>query len=144
LAYPPEVAPPEVAHDRRGVFMQLDHLIVSVNDIDASLAFYRDVLGMTIDEPVGPFSVVRVTPDLTLQLAPWGTDGGMHLAFAMPAAVFDDVFGRIKDAGIEYGDSFHDVGNMQGPGEEPGAHGMGKSIYCFDPSKHLIEIRHYD
>ena len=92
----------------------------------------------------GPFSVIRVTPDLTLQLAPWGTDGGVHLAFALPRAEFDAVFSRIKDAGIPYGDSFHAVGNMQGPGEEDGSRGMGRAVYFFDPNQHLIEIRHYD
>jgi len=47
-------------------------------------------------------------------------------------------------AGIPYGDSFHAVGNMQGPGDEPGSKGPGKAVYCFDPDRHLIEIRHYE
>jgi hypothetical protein len=33
---------------------------------------------------------------------------------------------------------------MQGPGEEEGSRGPGQTVYMFDPSKHLIEIRHYD
>ena len=45
---------------------------------------------------------------------------------------------------IEYGDSFHADGNMQGPGDEDGSRGAGKAVYVFDPSKHLIEIRHYE
>jgi hypothetical protein len=32
---------------------------------------------------------------------------------------------------------------MRGPGDEDGARGPGKAVYLFDPSKHLIEIRHY-
>ena len=67
----------------------------------------------------------------------------MHLAFAMSPDEFDGVFTRIRAAGIEYGDSFHEVGNMRGPGNEPGARGPGAALYFFDPSKHLIEIRHY-
>ena len=64
-------------------------------------------------------------------------------AFALPRTEFDAAFDRVKAAGIPYGDSFHAVGNMQGPGVEPGSHGDGESVYFFDPNQHLIEIRHY-
>jgi hypothetical protein len=62
----------------------------------------------------------------------------------MARSEFEEIFGRVRAAGIEYGDSFHQVGNMRGPGDEVGAQGPGKSVYFFDPSKHLIEIRHYE
>ncbi len=124
--------------------MQLDHLILPVHDAAESVAFYTDVVGMTYEGESGPFSVVRVTPELTLQLAPWGTEGGVHLAFALSSADFDRAFDRVRAAGIEFGDSFHSVGNMRGPGDEDGAQGPGKALYFFDPNKHLIEIRHYD
>ena len=124
--------------------IQLDHLILAVNDRAKSIEFYTRVLGLTYEGERQPFSVIRVTPDLVLQLAPWGTKGGEHLAFSMMRPEFDEVFRRIRDGGIEYGDSFQSVGNMRGPGEEPGAKGPGKAVYLFDPSKHLIEIRHYD
>lgn len=123
---------------------QLDHLILAVNDLDKSIEFYTRVLGFTHEGEREPFSLIRVTPDLVLLLAPWGTPGGQHLAFAMPRAEFDTVFRRIRDAGIEYGDAFNAVGNRRGPGDESGARGPGKALYCFDPSKHLIEIRHYE
>jgi catechol 2,3-dioxygenase-like lactoylglutathione lyase family enzyme len=124
--------------------LQLDHLILAVADRDASIAFFTQVLGMTYEGERPPFSVIRVTRDLVLQLAPWGTTGGQHLAFSMPRSEFDVVFGRIRDAGIPYGDSFQSVGNLRGPGDEPGARRLGKSVYVFDPSRHLIEIRYYD
>ena len=124
--------------------IQLDHLILPVVDRDQSIEFFTEVLGCTYEGQREPFSVIRVTPDLTLQLAPWGTDGGMHLAFALPRAEFDAAFDRVRAAGIPYGDSFHAVGNMQGPGDEDGSRGPGKSVYFFDPNQHLIEIRHYD
>lgn len=124
--------------------MLLDHLILQVNDADSSVRFFSEVLGLAYEGMQDPFAVVRVTPDFTIQLAPWGTKGGAHLAFAMPRAEFDEVFRRIREQGIEFGDSFHSVGNMKGPGEEAGAHGLGASLYFFDPNKHLIEIRHYE
>jgi catechol 2,3-dioxygenase-like lactoylglutathione lyase family enzyme len=124
--------------------MVLDHLILHVNDVEESSRFYEDILGLAKEGRREPFTVIRVTPDFTIQLAPWGTKGGDHLAFAMPRAEFDEVFRRVREAGVEFGDSFHSVGNMEGPGEEDGARGPGASLYLFDPNKHLIEIRHYE
>lgn len=66
---------------------QLDHLIVNVNDARVSVAFYARVLGFTHEGEDGPFSVLRVNESLTLQLAPWGTTGGAHLAFALTGDV---------------------------------------------------------
>ena len=124
--------------------IQLDHMILPVADLGRSIEFFTSVLGCRYEGEREPFSVIRVTPDLTLQLAPWGTDGGVHLAFALPRAEFDAAFDRVKAAGIPYGDSFHAVGNMQGPGIEAGSRGDGESVYFFDPNQHLIEIRHYE
>ena len=31
-----------------------------------------------------------------------------------------------------------------GPGDETGSRGLGKAVYFFDPSKDLIEIKHYE
>jgi len=124
--------------------MVLDHLILHVNDVDESSRFYTEILGLTHEGRSEPFTVIRVTPEFTIQLAPWGTEGGVHLAFAMPGAEFEEVFQRVREGGIEFGDSFHSVGNGKGPGEEAGARGPGASLYLFDPNKHLIEIRHYE
>jgi catechol 2,3-dioxygenase-like lactoylglutathione lyase family enzyme len=126
------------------VGVQLDHMILAVNDRDESVAFYTEILGLTYDGEREPFSVLRVTPELTLQLAPWGTTGGQHLAFAMSKAEFENAFKRVQASGIAFGDSFHEVGNMQGPGDEDGSRGTGKAVYFFDPSRHLVEIRYYD
>ena len=122
----------------------LDHMILSINDRAESVSFYTDILGLTYEGESEPFSILRVTPEFTLQLAPWGTAGGEHLAFAMSRMEFDNTFGRIRAAGIAFGDSFHEVGNMRGPGMEEGAQGRGQAVYLFDPNKHLIEIRHYE
>ncbi len=123
---------------------QLDHLILAVNDVPASLLFYARILGFTHEGEDGPFSVVRVNEGLTLQLAPWGTKGGVHLAFTFARAEFEAIFARIREDGVAYGDSFHAVGNGKGPGRETGARGLGAAIYFVDPSQHLLEIRHYE
>ena len=124
--------------------VQLDHLILAVNDARASADFYARILGFTDEGRDGPFTVLRVHAGLTLQLAPWGTSGGQHLAFAMTRAEMEAVFARVREAGVPYGDAFDTVGNGRGPGDETGARGLGKAVYFFDPDKHLLEIRHYE
>ena len=40
----------------------LDHLILTVNDRDASVRFYTEVMGFGDEGEDGPFSVIRVSP----------------------------------------------------------------------------------
>ena len=122
----------------------LDHLILRVNDAQATALFFAKVLGFADEGQEGPFTVLRVSPDLTLQLAPWGTAGNEHLAFALDGPTFDAAFARLREAAIPHGDSFHDSANMRGPGDEPAARGRGRTLYFLDPNRHLIEIRTYD
>ena len=124
--------------------MKLDHLILAVNDRAESLRFYSEVLGFTYTGEREPFSVVRATQECIIQLAPWGTPGGSHLAFSMTKDEFEDTCRRIREAVIKYGDAFDAVGNMKSPGEAEGAGGLTKSVYCFDPSKNLIELAYYE
>ena len=122
----------------------IDHLILAVNDVAASVAFYVEVLVFRAEGARPPFTVVRVSEDFVLQLAPWGTEGNVHLAFALTRADFDAAFARIRERGVPYGESVHAVGTNTGPGVEEGAHGPGPTVYCNDPNKHLIEIRTYE
>lgn len=121
----------------------IDHLILNVNEIAPSIDFYVNVLGFKSEGEDGPFTVIRVSDDFILLLAPWGTGGNEHLAFAMSREGFNEAFERVKAKGVPYGDSFHSVGNNLGPGEEAGARGLGPTLYLNDPNKHLIEIRTY-
>jgi catechol 2,3-dioxygenase-like lactoylglutathione lyase family enzyme len=124
--------------------IELDHIILAVNDRAKSIDFYTKIVGLGHDGDREPFSMLRVSPGLIIQIAPWGTDGGQHLAFAMSKPEFDAAFERIKMAKIAFGDRYDLVGNMQGPGLEAASRGMGSAVYFFDPDKHLVEIRHYD
>jgi catechol 2,3-dioxygenase-like lactoylglutathione lyase family enzyme len=124
--------------------VQLDHTIVHVNDLDATVAFWTRYLGVFDEGFAEPFRVLRVAPELTIQLAPWGTEGNAHYAFALPPAEFDASLERLRADGVPFGDSFHSAENGQGPGEESGARGVARTIYFFDPNRHLLEIRAYD
>ena len=121
----------------------LDHLILAVGVREASVHFYTEVMGFGDEGEDGPFSVIRVSEDTTLQLAPWGTEGGEHLAFALTPAEFDAALARIRSSGLPYGDTYHNAANMRGPGIENGARGPGETVYLFDPDRHLVELRRY-
>lgn len=122
----------------------LDHIILKVNDLEASVAFYTTVLGFALEGTDGPFTLVRVSPDCQLQMAAWGTPGFEHYAFAVSKPEFDRIFTRIKADGIPYGPTFKSVGTNTGPGEESGARGAAPTLYFNDPNKHLLEIRCYE
>ena len=122
----------------------IDHLILHVNEIAPSVDFYVNVLGFALEGEDGPFTVIRINEDFTLQLAPWGTGGNEHLAFALSREAFDEAFARVREKGIPFGDSYHSVGSNSGPGVESGARGPAPTLYMNDPNNHLIEIRTYD
>lgn len=123
---------------------QLDHIILKVNDLDASIRFYTRIMGFTNAGPDGPFTVIRCGKDFQIQLAPWGTPGYEHYAFSVSKREFDETFQRLKDNGIDYGPTFDSVGSNEGPGVESGAKGNAPTLYFNDPNKHLIEIRTYE
>jgi catechol 2,3-dioxygenase-like lactoylglutathione lyase family enzyme len=124
--------------------MQLDHTILEVDDHAASVAFYRDVVGLAHRGRHGVFEVMLITNDLTLDLYEVGASDSRHLAFAMDRDEFDAAFGRIKAAGVTYGDGPSTPDNGRGPGRSGGTHGTTESVYFHDPNGHILEILTYD
>jgi catechol 2,3-dioxygenase-like lactoylglutathione lyase family enzyme len=121
-----------------------DHFILNVNDLDASIAFYTGILGFSDEGMDGPFAVIRAGTDFQIQLAPGGTSGYEHYAFAVSKIEFEEIFDRIKAAGVAYGPTFDTVGSNAGPGKESGARGRAPTLYFNDPNRHLLEIRTYE
>jgi catechol 2,3-dioxygenase-like lactoylglutathione lyase family enzyme len=122
----------------------LDHIILKVNDLEASVDFYTRIMGFERAGVDGPFTVIRTGPDFQLQLADWGTQGFEHYAFAVSRLMFQEIFERVKHEGIAFGPTFDSVGTNEGPGVETGARGPAPTLYFNDPNKHLIEIRNYE
>jgi catechol 2,3-dioxygenase-like lactoylglutathione lyase family enzyme len=122
----------------------LDHIILKVNDLQASVSFYTEVMGFSLEGMDGPFTVIRCGADLQLQLAPWGTPGLEHYAFCVSKREFHDIFERIQSRRIDFGPTFDSVGRNTSPGEESGARGIAPTLYFNDPNKHLLEIRTYE
>ncbi len=123
---------------------ELDHIILKVNDLEASVEFYTSVMGFENVGIDGPFTVIRTSPDFQMQLAPWGTAGFEHYAFSVSRTDFNRIFAKVKESGLEYGPTFDSVGANTGPGTESGAKGDAPTVYFNDPNNHLIEIRTYE
>jgi catechol 2,3-dioxygenase-like lactoylglutathione lyase family enzyme len=124
-----------------------DHTNWRVRDVERSLGFYRDVLGL---EPFGleayergehPLVSLRVTPDFILHLRPdptfepVPTGGYDHLALVVEDATPDALAEHLEAAGVEIEDRSENV---------IGARGSGQALYVRDPDGYLIELKFYN
>lgn len=117
--------------------VQLNHTIVHANDKHESARFLVEILGLPAATSFGPFLVVQVDNDVSLDFA--GPDHGpvhpQHYAFLVGEAEFGQIFGRIKERGLPYwADPFH-----RQPGEI-NHHDGGRGVYWDDPNGHALEI----
>lgn len=121
---------------------RIDHVALTVRDIERSVAWYRDVLGLArhFEEVWGDFPAVLGTGQGALALFPVkGTDPKgppgpdtlcfRHVAFSVDRRNFEGARRALSDKGIEFEFQDHDV-----------AH----SIYVRDPDGHQIEITTYE
>ena len=120
--------------------IELDHILVPVRDVEASVRFYYRALRFRYE----PEALVRVSPTLVLQFIQRPPSSSQHMAFSMPKAEFDETVERLKAANVPFGDNFDSVGNMRGPGRAHGSRKNGASIYFHDPDQHMLEIICYD
>ena len=95
----------------------LDHTFLPAKDPQESMRFYTTIMGFQQGENFGPFEVVRVNKDLTLDIAQADSTPELHYAFAMDRETFDAVYDRIKAAGLLYGDGPFSSKNIRGPGK---------------------------
>jgi catechol 2,3-dioxygenase-like lactoylglutathione lyase family enzyme len=127
----------------------MDHIVLNVSDIDRSLHFYSDILGLTIlriDEyrsgEVG-FPSVRINEHTIIDLNPperqtkkvSGIAGNLnHLCLCTENDDMDAVAEYLKGQGVEI---------ETGPIQRWGARGAGTSVYFRDPDQNLVEVRTY-
>ena len=117
--------------------VQLNHTIVVATDREASAKFYAEVLGVPIAGRMGPFVVVALDNEVTLDFvsAGGGRIPAQHYAFKVSEQEWDEIFARIKTRGLDYwADPFH-----RRPGETNTEFG-GRGVYFEDPDGHNLEI----
>jgi catechol 2,3-dioxygenase-like lactoylglutathione lyase family enzyme len=116
--------------------VQLNHTIVRVRDKQESAKFLTDILGLPAATPYGPFMVVDLNNEVSLDFADdHGPANPQHYAFLVEESDFDDIFARIRQRGLSYwADPFR-----RRPGEFNTNDG-GRGVYWEDPNGHLLEI----
>jgi catechol 2,3-dioxygenase-like lactoylglutathione lyase family enzyme len=126
--------------------VEMDHIVLSVSDIERSLAFYKDTLGLKgerLDEfragKVG-FPSVRINDHTLIDLVPAGPREGSaagnldHFCLVSEAIDLDELALDMKSRGVVV---------VRGPVSRWGARGQATSIYIQDPDANEIEIRCY-
>jgi catechol 2,3-dioxygenase-like lactoylglutathione lyase family enzyme len=116
--------------------VQLNHTIVNVRDKDESARFLADILGLPAPTRYGPFGVVQVDNNVSLDFADdHGPVRPQHYAFLVGEEEFDQILARIVERGLTYwADPFHRQPNRINTNDG------GRGLYWDDPDGHGLEI----
>jgi catechol 2,3-dioxygenase-like lactoylglutathione lyase family enzyme len=116
--------------------VRLNHTIVWCRDRDRSASFFTEVFGLPPATPFGPFLVVELGNDVSLDFHATDEDvASQHYAFLVGDDEWDEIFARVVARGLEY---WADPGKSQ-PGRV-NHHDGGKGVYFDDPDGHFLEI----
>ena len=119
----------------------LVHFTIPVNDLDESVTFYRDVLGMTPRGEVGPTGFCMMVGETPIILSarptprpfeePLERNGQLlHQAFHVSSAEYDHAEESLREHGVKLaGEEWRKTGTF-----------TGRSLYFFDPSGNRLEI----
>ena len=116
--------------------VQLNHTIISVRDKRESATFLADILGLAEPVPYGPFLVVQVDNDVSLDFADdHGSSSSQHYAFLVSEPEFDEIFSRIRERELPYW-----ADPMKSRPGEFNTNDGGRGVYWNEPGGHFLEI----
>ena len=127
---------------------EMDHIVLRVKDVDVSLEFYTQTLGLKAERVeqwrAGEvrFPSARLNDDTIIDLFaheqdPIGKEGPCnqdHFCMVIEPTDMEALKARFEGLG---------VGIQAGPGKRRGSHGDGISLYVYDPDDNVVELRHY-
>jgi catechol 2,3-dioxygenase-like lactoylglutathione lyase family enzyme len=137
---------------KRITVTELDHIVLNVRDIDRSLEFYINVLGLTperLDEfKAGKvsFPSVRINPETIIDLFPIPKGKSVQKNEEKREANLNHfcmVIGQEDFAGIVVYLKEKEIAVREGPVSRWGARGRATSVYFLDPDGNEIELRCY-
>ena len=126
--------------------LQLDHVVLRVRDPEAMLAFYREVLGCSLERRQDEIGLIQLRAGQSL-IDLVGIDGKLgrmggaapgvegrnmdHLCLRADPFDRDAILAHLHAHGVRIGDF----------GSRYGAEGEGPSQYLFDPEGNLVELK---
>jgi len=127
---------------------EMDHIVLRNNDVEVSLKFYTEVLGLQaerVDEwRAGEvrFPSARINADTIIDFfgtdqEPIGKEGDKnqdHYCMVIEPTDMEELKSKFEAMGVEI---------QAGPGKRWGSHGDGISLYIYDPDDNVVELRHY-
>lgn len=118
--------------------LHLDHIVLCVADVNATITFYSSVLGMEPrEERRGKWSLHFGNQKISLQDAQTAPEiarattpgsGNFCLVTNVPMV---EIVSKLVELGVEI---------VAGPGEREGAVGKILSVYFHDPDRNLVEV----
>jgi catechol 2,3-dioxygenase-like lactoylglutathione lyase family enzyme len=114
--------------------VRLNHTIVYCSDQRASATFLSEVLGLAAPTRFGPFAVVEVANEVSLDFLE-GPVHPQHYAFLVDDDEFDEIHRRILDRGIAF---WADPGQTRA--QQLNTNDGGRGLYWLDPDGHILEI----
>lgn len=121
---------------------RLDHLVLTVKDIEASVAFYQSVLGMK-KVIFGNGRVALIFGDQKINLHQAGAEFEPKAALATPgSADLCFVVSHNIEAVITHLNALQ-IDIIEGPVLRTGATGRINSVYIRDPDLNLLELSEY-
>jgi len=121
---------------------RIDHLVLTVNDVEATCDFYRDVLGMEVETISVRKKALRFGSQ-RLDLRPKGREFFATAHLTIPGTI--DICFVVTES-IEQVKSELESKNIpiEGMVQRSGATGKIHSVYFRDPDQNLIEVCSYN
>ena len=118
--------------------IQLNHTIAGSRDAVAGASFLTELLGLPEATRFGPFQVVEVSNDVSIDFMNFAVDTeipSLHYAFLVTEEEFDQIWGRITERGLDFWADPH--GQRKG---EINHNDGGRGLYWHHPDGHWLEI----
>ena len=127
---------------------EMDHIVLRNKDVEESLRFYTEVLGLQAERVdrwrAGEirFPSARINADTIIDffgsdqepIGKEGTKNQDHFCMVIEPTDMEELKNKFVEMGVAI---------QAGPGKRWGSHGDGISLYIYDPDDNVVELRHY-